>query len=559
MRRSSTGLISPSRAIVTTAARPESNHTSLIQSPLASNRTHFLQFKPPFKMDAMATTPLAPRFDLRKFNGARTNTNNSFSRSNSDASMVSDQSFQSFLNCHMRHPWGVVDYYIYLGYAEGKTSIQKRLGECYLLEKNGFRNVVMEDDMDLSNIPDQKHPTVVFLSLPVPNIRDDCFTMLVLAFDFGEHKLQGLIFDTDDALESYEDLWLVWSRKAGKLVIDVSVYSFLEYVDDAMRHQAEALSIGILNNFGMTTQKLPCGFDTVVVIQYLQFISDTRDMLWENTDNFESEFGYLESELRDILMEGSRDAWLAAGRGLSVVEFRQQSMRQLAGMNFMWMQTVPDLRDEMKINATAPPTPTRIQVVEAPLPRNPKWQKLISSTTFLQLLIIFCLSVFALAALWQFMGSHEAPVNPTSHVSLFGWWNSEPEAKPTGIVGMWPVYQIIQRMGMHNFLPIAPEPRGVRLFNWWPFRLEAVQVKASGWLLLNKIIRDFRIPQWQPFKLRAWGISTELLTRLSPNPHLQNIKLLWKNLRVQDIRLPGEVRNHMLMRWVRSVKQALFK
>ncbi|CAG8364537.1 unnamed protein product [Penicillium salamii] len=496
MRRSSTGLTSPSRAIVTTAARPETSHTLLTQNPLASNRIHFLQFKPPFKMDAMATTQLAPRFDLRKFNGARTNTNNDFSRSNSDDSMVSDQSFQSFLNCHMRHPWGVVDYYIYLGYAEGRTSIQKRLGECYLIEKNGFRNVVMEDDMDLSNIPDQKHPTVVFLSLPVPDIRDGCFTMLILAFDFGKHRLQGLIFDTDNALESYEDLWLVWSREAGKRVIDVCVYSFLEYVEDAMRNQVEALSIGILNNFGMTTQKFPCGFDTVVVIQCLQFISDTRDMLWENSANFESEYGYLESELRDILMEGSRDAWLAAGRGLSVVEFRQVSMRQLAGMNFMWMQTVPDLRDEMRINATAPPTPTRIQVIEAPLPRNSKWEKSIRLTTLIQLFSIFLLSVCFLVAFWRFMGSHGEPVKATSQVSLFGWWNSEPETKPTGIIGMWPVYQIIQLMGLHNFLPIPPEPQGLRLFNWWPFRLQAQQVKASGWLLLNKMSEIWWICMW---------------------------------------------------------------
>ncbi|CAG7957406.1 unnamed protein product [Penicillium nalgiovense] len=255
-------------------------------------------------------------------------------------------SFASHLNRYMRHPWGVIDYYIYLTHIESGRDKLRREKECHLLETTGFAQVILHDEPVLNNIPAYTNPTVVFISLPVPDMQNEFSNArLVLGFDLQSDRLQGYFFEPESPVENYEDLWKVWNQGGGQLVIDVPVDRFLAIIRHTMQHQIEILEIGVLHHYGLTTREFQAGLDMVVTVQFLQFVDDFAELLSEEPDELRETYTPFQNELRELLATGSRDAWFAVRDGLNIEQYRQKQLKKVVASGLFQGQNMLVLRD----------------------------------------------------------------------------------------------------------------------------------------------------------------------------------------------------------------------
>ncbi|CAG7963252.1 unnamed protein product [Penicillium nalgiovense] len=255
-------------------------------------------------------------------------------------------SFASHLNRYMRHPWGVIDYYIYLTHIESGRDKLRREKECHLLETTGFAQVILHDEPVLNNIPAYTNPTVVFISLPVPDMQNEFSNArLVLGFDLQSDRLQGYFFEPESPVENYEDLWKVWNQGGGQLVIDVPVDRFLAIIRHTMQNQIEILEIGVLHHYGLTTREFQAGLDMVVTVQFLQFVDDFAELLSEEPDELRETYTPFQDELRELLATGSRDAWFAVRDGLNIEQYRQKQLKKVVASGLFQGQNMLVLRD----------------------------------------------------------------------------------------------------------------------------------------------------------------------------------------------------------------------
>lgn len=272
---------------------------------------------------------------------------------NSDSSKDSDSaqaevSFPSSSN-QMRHPWGVFDYHMYLSHIESKRDELRRKKECHLLGATGFRQVTLHDEPELDDIRANTNPTVVFVSLPVPDMQDEFSNArLVLGFDLKSYRLQGYFFESEVPIENYEDLWQVWNQGGGELVIDVPVQRFLSVIRHTMQEQIEILEIGVLHHYGLTTRVFQAGLDMVIAVQFLQFVDDFAELLTEETYELRGLYLPFQDELRNLLEGGSRDAWFAVRDGLDIQQYRQKQLKKVVasglfhGQNAVVLREVPE-------------------------------------------------------------------------------------------------------------------------------------------------------------------------------------------------------------------------
>jgi hypothetical protein len=246
----------------------------------------------------------------------------------------------------MRHPWGVIDYYIYLTHIESGRDKLRREKECHLVETTGFTQVTLHDEPVLNNIPAYTNPTVVFVSLPVPDMQNEFSNArLVLGFDLQCDRLQGYFFEPESPVENYEDLWEVWNQGEGQLVIDVPVDRFLAIIRHTMQHQIEILEIGVLHHYGLTTREFQAGLDMVVTVQFLQFVDDFAELLSEEPDELRETYTPFQDELRELLATGSRDAWFAVRDGLNIDQYRQKQLKKVVASGLFQGQNMLVLRD----------------------------------------------------------------------------------------------------------------------------------------------------------------------------------------------------------------------
>ncbi|CAI7644724.1 unnamed protein product [Penicillium bialowiezense] len=451
----------------------------------------------------------------KKFRGKRTNAPSSVSSRSSSTSAQSDVSFDTFVNCHMRHPWGVVDYHLYLGHIEGGRDPETRLGQCYLYEKDGFKNIVMTNDINIDNVPDKEHPIIIFLAMPIVNIIPFYNSMLVLAFDLGTHKLQGYHFNTDEPLESYDELWQAWRNGEGELTVEANVVTFLDAVKSVVLYELQIMDNGILFHNGFSARRFTSGSEVAL-----------------------KDYEPCERELREIMMNGSREAWFAARRHLTLLEFRQMLLRQSVAMNFFWTQEARDMdpEEEMDQPFLDPHPLDPVKVVEVPTPTTSgarSWLNASWVPNTIQMLIAFLLAICFLTAFDYFVKSFSAPARNTSQMSLFGWWpfggeaQQQPEIfglwslkqvfKHMGTLLQWPLYQILQRVGLFKFLPFGPETQEMRQGKWWSLKQNNHPI--FGRLPWSRGMQNSTVHEWWPFKQETRNITKGLFNWLPSKPH----------------------------------------
>ncbi|CAI7582977.1 unnamed protein product [Penicillium glandicola] len=306
----------------------------------------------------------------------------------------SEPSFASHSNRHMRHPWGVIDYYIYLSHIESGRDKLHRKKECYLLETAGFKQVILHDalhdEATLDNIQSHINPTAVFVSLPVPDMKNEFSTArLVLGFDLKSDRLQGYFFDPENPIENYKDLSEAWTQGEGQLVIDIPVERFLAIIRHTMEHQIEILEIGLLHHYGLATREFQAGLDMVITVQFLQFVDDFAEVLSEEPEELREVYAPFQDELRELLAAGSRDSWFAVRDGLSIEQYRQKQLKKVVASGLFHGQNKLVLRDGSE-ETTQKDKSRRVKIVPGHLSRW-SWSKLrIRVLVSAMLILCFC-------------------------------------------------------------------------------------------------------------------------------------------------------------------------
>ncbi|CAI7594407.1 unnamed protein product [Penicillium crustosum] len=327
-----------------------------------------------------------------KWKNPSTSTNSD--TSNDSDSVPTSVFFPSSSNRHMRHPWGVLDYHMYLSHIESKRDELRRKKECHLLETTGFRQVTLHDEPELHNIRASTNPTVVFVSLPVPDMQDDCSNAkLVLGFDLKSDHLHGYFFESGFPIENYEDLWQAWNQGGGELVVDISVERFLSVIRHTMQQQIEILEIGILHHYGLTTRVFQAGLDMVIAVQFLQFVDDFAELLTEETYELRGLYLPFQDELRNLLEGGSRDAWFAVRDGLDIQQYRQKQLKKVVASGLFHGQNAAVLREGPEKNSQKEKTSRRVKII--PRHSSPwSWSKLQMQVLVSALFILCFCSVF---------------------------------------------------------------------------------------------------------------------------------------------------------------------
>ncbi|OQE06675.1 hypothetical protein PENVUL_c017G06633 [Penicillium vulpinum] len=255
--------------------------------------------------------------------------------------------FASHGNRYMRHPWSVIDYHIYLTHIESRRDKIRREQECHLIKNTGFTQVAIHDKPVLDNAISQTNSTVVFVSLPIPDAQNESSTAsLVLGFDLKLHRLQAYFFEPKSPIENYEDLWKVWSKGEGQLVIDIPVDRFLAAIRHTMQHQVEILEIGLLHHYGIITRAFQAGLDMVITVQFLQFVDDFAELITKDHEELREAYTPYQDELREVLAAGSRDSWFAVRDGLTIEQYRQKQLKKVVASGLFHGQKMIVLRDE---------------------------------------------------------------------------------------------------------------------------------------------------------------------------------------------------------------------
>jgi hypothetical protein len=243
------------------------------------------------------------------------------------------------LNIYMNHPWGLVDYHIYLTHIESRRDEINRSKECHLLETDGFTQVSLTEELTSEKIPTDTNPTVVFVSLPVPKVGNKFDnTKLVLGFDLATFNLQGYLVESETPLDDYKDLHKAWNK--GRLIIDMHSHKFLGIVDHTMQNEIEILEFGILRHYGETKREFHAGFDMVIAIQFLQFLDDHAGLLFEDGEWFREKYTPFQDDMREMIAASSRGSWFAANDGLTVGQYRQKEIKKVVVSGLLYGQTV---------------------------------------------------------------------------------------------------------------------------------------------------------------------------------------------------------------------------
>lgn len=226
-----------------------------------------------------------------------------------------------------RHPWDLVDYYLYLIAIERKyQNWGVRLSDSWLIESDGsrwdnFGYAIDSDDRECQT--GWKDPLVLFSSLPVPHATECPDRRIVLGVNLRTHCLVGYLFES--APESIAELDSVWDWR--ELIINVSLKRFTHILKYSVDENPSILKKGVLNFFRESTRHLHAGMDAVITIKYIQFLRDTLSgarlsapcRVGEEPPNwFDME------EHRNFLCRGSASGWMSSHEGMTAEEVRKR-------------------------------------------------------------------------------------------------------------------------------------------------------------------------------------------------------------------------------------------
>ncbi|KAJ5160557.1 uncharacterized protein N7482_007561 [Penicillium canariense] len=253
-----------------------------------------------------------------------------------------------------RHPWDVVDYYLYLNAVEkGCHDWETRFYESQVVDSHKRREKEsLGPTIDSDDPETQQHweePLILFASLPVPHAHLLPHRKFILGYNSRHCRLSGYLFET--APDTLANLGEVWDQR--KLIINIPLDRFIQILKYAATRNPAVLQTGMFNFFHETTRHLHAGMDMVLAIKCAQFINDAvSGAIISDPSHIvvPSDMVDIEEKLRDILCRASHNAWFSAHKGQTAEQFREHGLVKAASSNLFSDQLSPPsiVNDEAK-------------------------------------------------------------------------------------------------------------------------------------------------------------------------------------------------------------------
>ncbi|KAF3385085.1 hypothetical protein F1880_002075 [Penicillium rolfsii] len=325
-----------------------------------------------------------------------------------------------------RHPWDLVDYYLYLIAVERKyPNWGVRLSESWLIESDGsrwdnFGYAIDCDDRECQT--GWKDPLVLFSSLPVPHATECPDRRIVLGVNLRTHHLVGYLFES--APESIAELKSVWSRR--ELIINVSLERFIQIIKYSIEENQSILEKGVFNFFRESNRRLHAGMDAVIAIKYIQFLCDAFSgarlsapyRVGEEPPNWSD----MEEHIRDFLCRGSANGWTSSHEGMTAEEFRQRVITNTSSSCTFGDQLLPPdiVNSEKRVGRSswAPQEPEKSLLMwcEVELPQSglTALEEIRRSTSD----VVILLGIFVIACSSQAKNGEDCEITPWVHQNI---------------------------------------------------------------------------------------------------------------------------------------------
>jgi hypothetical protein len=245
------------------------------------------------------------------------------------------------LSFNVKHPWGIIDYHLYLNSLEGGNDMHIRRENLYLFDGTDCEPIRYCDLFipETYRMDESQRARLLFAILPIAE-KGAVFgeRNYVLGFDWKYRTLFARHFSWMP--HDIRDIWSVWSE--GTTVYTITISRLFSLLESTFQKRTGRAGEGILSSNplcrSLEVNDDP-GMEMVLATMFAQFAGDFIDVIFIQEEyekqKFRHQLGYYEDQCRQVLQRASYRAWFALRPGSSRAKYRTEknddndSFRQL--------------------------------------------------------------------------------------------------------------------------------------------------------------------------------------------------------------------------------------
>lgn len=250
--------------------------------------------------------------------------------------------FLSFAPSSVKHPWGIIDYHLYLNSLEAGKDMHIRRENLYLFDDTDCEPI-RYCDLFVTEIyrmeEDSQRARLLFAILPIAE-KGAVFgeRNYVLGYDWKYRSLFARHFNWMP--HDIRDIWSVWSE--GTTVYTISISRLFNLLQSTFQKRTGRAGEGILSSNPLCASLQvgdDPGMEMVIVTMFAQFAADFIDVIFIQEEyqkqKFRHQLAYYEDQCRQVLQRASYRAWFALRPGSARAKHRTEkndendSFRQL--------------------------------------------------------------------------------------------------------------------------------------------------------------------------------------------------------------------------------------
>lgn len=258
---------------------------------------------------------------------------------NIDSAPVSEKSASAWLDNRMTkvfHPWGHVDYHLYLSSVE-RNSSQERCNSMYFINDDEPYAINARDVLDPQHFGPggaSRNPKLLFHVLPIADDTGNGYVFGARKYALGyDYNTDSLFAREFNHFPETADLWDCWDHGDDRYCITIpSLLQLLSACFSGNRHHEMTILQSARTD--MSQKRNDPGLEIVMVILFTQWIIDLGDFLFAEEgkegiagDVIQELQGYMDAS-RLLLQRASCRAWFAFRDGVSIAEYAHNSVME---------------------------------------------------------------------------------------------------------------------------------------------------------------------------------------------------------------------------------------
>ncbi|RHZ66228.1 uncharacterized protein CDV56_108834 [Aspergillus thermomutatus] len=260
------------------------------------------------------------------------------------------------LTFNVKHPWGIIDYHLYLNSLEGGKDMHIRRENLYLFDGTDCEPI-RYCDLFVPEIYSDEHSQrtrLLFSILPIAE-KGAVFSgrNYVLGYDWKYRILFARHFNWMP--HDVCDIWSVWSE--GTTVYTISIPRLFDLLEATFQKRTGRAGEGILSSNPLCRSLQVSddpGMEMVIAAMFAQFAQDFIDVIFiqgeYHKQKLRHQLGHYEDQCRQVLQRASYRAWFALRAGSAGAKYRtdksdsNDSLRQL--LNDLYTLEEEDRQEE---------------------------------------------------------------------------------------------------------------------------------------------------------------------------------------------------------------------